>query len=562
MDGPIVTALGHAGLSIAAPGVRVLADPWLSGGGAFLGSWFPFPDNSGIGGPAAWPADVVVISHEHLDHLDLALIASLPDWVPVVVPRYPSTILELRIAQAGHHNVVALEPWERFPLAPGRNDWLTVIPEQCPMSHDAAVLVRLAGRTILHANDARMTLPQIRRAVIEAGAIDVMGVQMSGASWHPVCYEYEGADLERITTLKRTGKFRAVTRLVRAVKPGLVLPYAGPPCFLDPTLRHLNGGLTGPGIFPDQADALLWLRTHLPDQPSEYLLPGDAVDLRHRHIEREGTGRDGPLPGRGEARGAYLAAYAERRADQIQRAWDENPEPPDDSSLAEAFTGHMEALGTLSSYFLARIGMVLRFEVEGPGGGTWDAHIGPDRVEVDLDGAAPTVDYRLRLESRWLAGVATGRTRWEELLLSLRFSARREPDRYNDYLVGLLKHADRAALHAVEKYEAARDPGATIEVTVQGQPRRISRYCPHAGEDLALGAVIEGTTIRCLGHNFEFDLGTGACLNAKCDPLVVSEPVHVPRQRGPEDRGPEGRGPDTGRWRSTTPTTNPAVSRT
>ena len=48
----------------------------------------------------------------------------------------------------------------------------------------------------------------------------------------------------------------------------------------------------------------------------------------------------------------------------------------------------------------------------------------------------------------------------------------------------------------------------------------VSRYCPHAGEDLSHGAVIRDGVLRCLGHNFDFDLATGECLNARCDPLV------------------------------------------
>ena len=28
--------------------------------------------------------------------------------------------------------------------------------------------------------------------------------------------------------------------------------------------------------------------------------------------------------------------------------------------------------------------------------------------------------------------------------------------------------------------------------------------------------------LRCLGHNFEFDLTTGECLNARSDPLTVA----------------------------------------
>ena len=147
--------------------------------------------------------------------------------------------------------------------------------------------------------------------------------------------------------------------------------------------------------------------------------------------------------------------------------------------------------------------MTLRFEVGGPAGGTWDAQIGPDEVEVDLDGGAGHADYLLRMDARWLDGVVTGRTRWEELLLSLRFSARREPDHYNDYLVGLLKHADLAALRAVEEFEAARDPFETIEVEDAGGRVQVSRYCPHAGEDLAetarrrrRGAALPGAQLR------------------------------------------------------------------
>jgi len=113
--------------------------------------------------------------------------------------------------------------------------------------------------------------------------------------------------------------------------------------------------------------------------------------------------------------------------------------------------------------------------------------------------------------------------RWEDLLLSLRISAWRDPDRYNDYLVGLLKHADAAALDEVERYETERDPDDTVTLAETGpavaRDWEVSRYCPHAGEDLTHGAVIRDGVLRCLAHNFEFDLRSGECLNARCDPL-------------------------------------------
>ncbi len=524
MDELVVTALGHAGLRIDAPGVSVLADPWLSEGGAFLASWFPFPDNAHLATPQTARADVVVVSHEHLDHLDLPFLASLPPELPIVVPRYPATILQRRLAGIGRRRVVVLDAWQRYPLGP--DSWLTVIPEQCPMSHDAAVLVHVAGKTVLHTNDARISLAQVRRAMAEVGGpIDVMGVQMSGASWHPVCYEYDDEDRVRIGDLKRVAKFKAVTRLLRAVRPGLALPYAGPPCFLDDTLFEHNSRLHGAGIFPDQDEALAWLRARLPDMASDYLLPGDAVVLsagrRGHGVVRDPHWHGFSLDtGPGERR-AYLEEYAARRRPAVQAAWAANPQLCAADRLGERFATHLEGLATLSQYFLARIGLTLRFEVLGPAGGTWDAHLGPDRVLVDLDGGAGEADYRLRLDGRWLAGVVDGRTRWEELLLSLRFSARREPDLYNDYLVGLLKHADLAALRAVEEFEASRDPSETTLLEHAGAPVRVSRYCPHAGEDLAETGVVVDGVLRCLGHNFEFDLRTGECLNARCDPITV-----------------------------------------
>ena len=550
---PRVTGLGHAGLQIDVPdtGLRVLADPWFSSAGAFLGSWFPFPDNAHLRGSGLLEADVVVVSHEHLDHLDLDLIAALPQEVPVVVPAYPSTILERRIRAAGHANVVVLPAWERLPLG-DTGDWLCVIPEQCPMSHDSAVLLWVGGRSVLHTNDARISLAQARRAQAETGGpIDLMGLQMSGASWHPVCYEYDDESRARISESKRLGKYAAVRRLVRGVAPRMVMPYAGPPCFLDDDLFEHTSGLHGPGIFPDQDEALTWLLERLPRQAGTYLLPGDSIELDDLTVSRDSQWDGFSLTAPAHERRAYLTAYAERRRPAIEAVWAAHPEPEDGTGLGLAFKEHLESLSTLSAYFLARIGMVLRFEVTGPGGGTWDAHLGPETVRVDLEGGAGHADYRLRLESRWLAGVVSGHTRWEELLLSLRFSARREPDHYNDYLVGLLKHADVAALRAVERFEAARDPGAVTVVQVGGERRTVSRYCPHAGEDLAeTGVVVEGPdgpALRCLGHNFEFDLESGQCLNARCDPLAVGGAGEPDAVIG-------------GSEMSTSPTTNSAVS--
>jgi len=529
MNGPVVTSLGHAGLRIDAPGLRMLCDPWMSPRGAFLGSWFPFPDNAHVRTPAMLDADWVAISHEHLDHLDLPLLQGLSPSTRLVIPRYPSREMRNRIAGAGLRNVVIeLDAWERLALN-DRGDWVTVIPELSPMCHDAAILVHVDGHAVLHTNDARLSVSQLRRAAEECGRpLDVMGVQMSGASWHPICYDYPPEVIERISSEKRLGKFRAVTRLLRSAPPKIVMPYAGPPAFLDPAVAHHNTAVGAPGIFPDQAQALAFLRDRLPSQTSLYLLPGDRLHVDSSDVERDPTWAGFSFDDTSE----YLRAYAARRADEIAAVYAELPDPPPESRLGERFRDHFLALGALSGYFLQRIGMTVRFEVVGRAGGTWDVRLGPETTEVDLAPVGGTPGYHLTVEARWLDAVLTGRIRWEDLFLSLRIRASRDPDVYNDYLVGLLKHADRDALEAIEGYETHRDPTETVVLSDGESDYVVSRYCPHAGEDLQYGAVVRDGRLRCLGHNFEFDLETGTCLNARCDPLQVTRaPAPLPSGR-------------------------------
>ena len=519
MNGPLVTSLGHAGLRIDAPALRMLCDPWMSPGGAVLGSWFPFPDNAHVRTPQMLDADWVAISHEHLDHLDLPLLQALSPSMRLVIPRYPSREMRNRIAGAGIRNVVIeLDAWERLALN-DRGDWVTVIPELSPMCHDAAILVYVDGHAVLHTNDARLSVSQLRRAAEEAGRpIDVMGVQMSGASWHPICYDYPPEVVERISSDKRLGKFRAVTRLLRSAPPKIVVPYAGPPAFLDPAVSRHNPTAQHPGIFPHQGQALAFLRERLPGQTALCLLPGDRLHAGSGEVERDPMWADFSFDDTSD----YLRAYAGRRADEIAAVHAQLPDPAPESGLAERFRDHFLDLGALSDYFLQRIGMTVRFEVLGPAGGTWDVRLGPDTTEVDLSPSSRMPGYHLTVEARWLDAVLRGRVRWEDLFLSLRIRASRDPDVYNDYLVGLLKHADRDALEAIEGYETNRDPAETVVLSDGHADYVVSRYCPHAGEDLQYGGLIHDGVLRCLGHNFEFDLASGACLNARCDPLQVT----------------------------------------
>ncbi len=512
-----LTFLGHAGMRVDGEDLSMVMDCWLSDRGAFQGSWYQFPSNSHLDQARVLDVDFATLSHEHLDHMDADVLTRLPSRTTLLVHRYPSPNLRNRLRRIGARNVVELDAWEKFHLNE-RGDWVCFIPEQSPMCSDSAVLVHAGGASFLHCNDARLTVGQMRRAAIECGGeLDIVAVQMSGASWHPICYEYPDSEKERISAEKRAGKFEAVGRLIKLASPKVAIPFAGPMCFLDPTLREHNRWLTEPnGIFPDQSQAAQYLAKKAPRVEVATWMPGDTYDVLSGVHRRDPHWRDFSYGDISE----YLHAYGSARESQIAKTYNAHPAPGPE--LADQFVEHFHRLGEISPYFRERIDMTVRFDVTGAVEGRWDVDIRPEGVSVDLGGGSRDCQYRFTLDSRWLAPVIKGDIAWEDLFLSLRFKAWRNPDIYNDYLVGLLKHAEPHALDAIERYEVNRASDERLVVQGADGAYEISRYCPHAGEDLAIGGVVlEGNVLRCLGHNLEFDLKTGTCLNARCNPLLT-----------------------------------------
>jgi len=95
-----------------------------------------------------------------------------------------------------------------------------------------------------------------------------------------------------------------------------VVPCAGPPCFLDPELRHLNDDRGDPAnIFPDQMVFLDQMRSHGHDR-GLLMIPGSVADFTGKSL----NSLQHPLP-RDEVeaifttgKSAYIAEYADRMA--------------------------------------------------------------------------------------------------------------------------------------------------------------------------------------------------------------------------------------------------------
>lgn len=509
-----VTALGHAGLKVETKRATVLVDPWFSPEGAFQASWFQYPDNSHLlQEPSLLEPTAVVISHEHLDHVDPWFLARLPPEVPVIIPLYPSPVLRRKVESGGRRAIIEVEPWERLELADGTSVFF--VSEQSPMNHDSAIVIRGDGQTLLNLNDARLFPVQFRGIRNEVGGvIDVFAFQGAGASWYPMCYEYPPKRRAELSRQKRSAKLSYVARAIEVVEPRVLLPFAGPPCFLDPTIQRHNAEMDE-GIFPDQRQVADWLAGRgMGDAP--VLLPGDAWDVDAGVRDPDPAWADFSFADRWP----YVEEYAERRRPHLDAVLGRHPDP--DDSLREPFFEYFGRVQGMSPYFDHRIGMAVGFDITGPGGGRWSVDFGPgsEAVRDGLDGCG----YIYRFASRWLPPLLDGSVPWEDFFLSLRFEASRNPDVYNDHLLGLLKFAHPEALGAVEDFERSIASEEMITIHAEGRGYSIGRYCPHAGNDLlTTGEVLPGGVIRCLAHHYEFDLATGECMNGSCPPLEVGE---------------------------------------
>jgi UDP-MurNAc hydroxylase len=522
-----ITGLGHAGLKVETGRSTVLVDPWMSPYGAFQASWFQYPDNQHLLDPSLLEPEAVIVSHEHLDHLDAWFLSQMPGSVPVVIHQYPSPVLRAKLAKCGPRPIVEVGPWEWVQLAGGAR--VLFVPEDSPMNHDSAVVVVGDDGVLVDVNDARLSPAQLRAVRSEVGGhVDVLTLQAAGASWHPMCYQLPEDTKVALSSQKRTAKLSYARRVIKAVEPVVALPFAGPPCFLDSALFVHNEEMEA-GVFPDQQQVVDWLArrgvTGL-----EVLLPGDTWDTHAATLDAEPIWSGFSFADRR----TYLRDYAERRRPALAEVLNRHPDPT--TSLWDGFLDHFERLLSMSPYFNSRIGMKVGFEVVGPGGGAWEVDFRPGSEavhdELDLEGCG----YRYRFESRWLPPILRGEVPWEDFLLSLRFQAWREPDVHNEHLLGLLKFAEPQALDAVERYETTAATEERVLVHAEGRTYSVQRLCPHAGADLSEASdILPGAVLRCLNHYYEFDLETGRCLNGACPALdttrVEDEAARVDRSQ-------------------------------
>jgi len=501
----VIRYLGHAGFVVAHAGVQLLIDPWFYP--AFLGAWFPFPDNRDLLPDVIHGRfDALYVSHAHEDHFDERVLEQLDRRLKVLLPRYRSKAMVRRLAALGFENLVLLGHGDQHVLADGFTATMLLDTSH---TEDSGLLLDLDGFRFLDLNDCNTPMSEL------PAGIDLLAAQYSGAAYYPNCYQYPPETMAHKVADGRAGLMKTLVMKVRLTEARAYLPSAGPACFLDPALDSFND--RDGTIFPVWPDVSAEFAAACPAVQVLRMAPGDALDqvAAGTRPRLRAAGAD-PWP---TDQGSYLADYRQRRREEWL-AYYETPVPQVTATDVEE---HFRRLQRWNKRFLRDYRKDIRLVA---GGSHWGIRLGRLAEQFVFEDDPADADYTLHVPPRILRAVLDGRTGWEEAMLSMRLTLHREPDTFDMILSSLLRYGN----HPAQTMQMVRERENTESIERDGL--RMQRFCPHAGEDLTYATICDGV-VECPRHHWRWDARTGECLDGGTIPLRVQPLTSQARPASP-----------------------------
>lgn len=495
-----ITFLGHAGFLVETEQTIIIMDAWLSPYGAFDSAWFQFPCNHHLLELVQQKLQkkgkekYIYISHEHKDHFDIDTLQNIDSQdFTFVIPRFRRPVLYDLIRDIPAKNILLCESDTRIEIAGG---YLKIYAEDSELNRDSAILVCADGQRFLNINDCKIH-DRLTRICMEEGAIDVFAAQFSGATWHPVCYEYDEKTYQRISRKKMFSKFEATARAIESVQPRIFLPSAGPPCFLDPQLFHIN--FEPVNIFPRTAHLLNYLNTRLKTPPyTPDMMPGDRLNIQNARLEYQAENRVNE-----DNFKIYLEKYAIRYQDFFNKRKNEFST----KKTIQIQTQLIDELNKKLSRFTLANQIDRPLYVQFSDQPEYLTQVDFQDQQVNAVTNIEQGDfYRLSVPSYELARVLDGQLTWEDFSLTFRMRLNREPDVYQTIMQGFLILEAEDLEPFCRHILALENNKERIIVEAGGCRYSVDKLCPHQGADLSQGWVEEGRYLVCPRHRWRFDL--------------------------------------------------------
>jgi len=493
----------------------VLCDPWVSP--AYFGSWYPFPDNSELDWERYGAADYLYVSHLHRDHYDPEHLARWIDKdATVLLPAYPTDELYDALKAVGFRKFVHTVSGEVTEL-----DGLRVMiqalvsPTDGPIG-DSSLWLCDGRTTLLNQNDAR---PTELGAFAELGPVNAHLLQYSGAIWYPMVYDLPEHAKRVFGEQKRARQFDRTLRYIDDLKADWVFPIAGPPCFLDPELWHLNDIFDDPGnIFPDQKVFADFMAQRGYDN-CRVLIPGSTADVSAPRCPVTHPVPEAEVEWIFTSKAQYLRKYQQRKLPALEAQQADWPKP------------ELDLLAELTPWLEQILGESERI-ADGVGGPVRITATDVDRGDVDFVVDFPARAVRPYAGEKCRYSFTTSRALLEHLVsiheidwvnslfLSCRFAAKRV-GQYNEFVYTFFKCLSQERINYAEGWYAEQsvdDEDITISDATSSDSVSdwiVQRRCPHLKADLSKFGTVDGNVLTCQMHGWSWDLESGRCLSSK-----------------------------------------------
>ncbi|MGX1804723.1 Rieske 2Fe-2S domain-containing protein [Nocardia sp. NPDC055321] len=502
-----ITSVGHAGFHIRTAAGTILCDPWVNP--AYFASWVPFPDNTQLDWDELGNCDFLYVSHLHRDHFDAQhLLDKVNKDAVVLLPDYPVPDLRRELEQLGFHKFFETEDSVKHTVTgrDGNEIDIMIIALRAPADGpigDSGIIVSDGETVCFNMNDARPVDMDVLHDAF--GHIDIHLLQYSGAIWYPMVYDIPTKTKSNFGKQKRQRGMDRARSYIEQVGATWVVPSAGPPVFLDDELRYLNDDRGDEGnIFPDQIVFLEQMRIH-GNEGGILMIPGSVADVHGKELTL--THAVDPDSVYGD-KAAYIEDMAQRFAPVLaaeKATWaseSDGPLLPRLKALFEPIMAQSDLICDGIGYPVALVmgdeTVVLDFPqrlvrpvVEGEGKQRYGFRIDPTLVRTVLRDNEPD----------WV----------NTIFLSTRFTTWRIGG-YNEFLYTFFKClTDERIAYADGWFSEAHDDSASTELGGW----EVQRRCPHLKADLSKFGVIEGTTLTCNLHGWQWDLESGRCKTSK-----------------------------------------------
>lgn len=143
-----VTYIGHATVLIHLDNLNIITDPIFSN---YLGGWFAKRYvEPGITFERMPSIDMILISHEHWDHLDKATLKRFSKNIPVIIPKG----LGKKVRKLGFSNVIELSWWGNTEI---NNVKITAVPAKHDVPNPAGFIIEYNNKIVYFAGDTGLS---------------------------------------------------------------------------------------------------------------------------------------------------------------------------------------------------------------------------------------------------------------------------------------------------------------------------------------------------------------------------------------------------------------------